>query len=102
MVSASTRQVVHCSNRYEVSFDEADHHVINVQLWLRAQGASALEIVFPVWTPGSYMIREYARSIEQLSASAHGELGSDESHAVSVEHLDKHRWLIHTDEAEWI
>lgn len=102
MVSASTRPVVQCSTRFEVSFAEADHHVVDIDLWLRASGASALEIVFPVWTPGSYMIREYARSIEQLSASGHDEAGSEEARSVAIEHLDKHRWLVTTDGAEWI
>lgn len=101
-VSTSTPKIVNCSSRFEVSFREADHHVIQVDLWLRTQGASALEIVFPVWTPGSYMIREYARNVESLNATAHDDLGSDDARPVAVDHLDKHRWLVHTQGSEWI
>ena len=97
IASTSKRQAVHCSSHYEVSFREAEHHVVEIELWLQTQGATALEIVFPVWTPGSYMIREYARNVEQLSATAHEEVGSAESRPVPIEHLDKHRWLISTD-----
>ena len=63
--------MINSSSRFVVSFTEADHHVIDVQLWLRAQGTTAIELVFPVWTPGSYMIREYARNVETLTATAH-------------------------------
>lgn len=95
-------QAVNASIRYEIAFHEADHHLIEVDLWLRAQGASALEVVFPVWTPGSYMIREYARNVEQIQATAHDAPGSVGGHLVQIEHLDKHRWLVHTDSAQWI
>jgi predicted metalloprotease with PDZ domain len=90
------------SCRFEVSLAEADHHVIEVELWLRTHSASALELVFPVWTPGSYMIREYARNIEALTASRHAALHGPALGSTSAEHLDKHRWLVQTGGAEWV
>lgn len=102
IISPFSRTIVQCSSHYQVSFAEAEHHVVDVQLWVPVQGASALEIVFPVWTPGSYMVREYARNVEQLSASAHDDLGSQDGRPAALEHLDKHRWLISSPACEWV
>ncbi len=109
-LSASTPNAIACSGRFELSFREADHHVIDVELWLRCQGASVLELVFPVWTPGSYMIREYARNVEQLSAYAFAEpqsstecLPADSTaQPLTIEHLDKHRWMIQCEGCQWV
>ncbi len=97
--------MINSSSRFVVSFSQADHHVIDVQLWLRAQGTTSLELVFPVWTPGSYMIREYARNVESLTVTAHehpGESIPSDGPQLAVSHLDKHRWMIETEESEWI
>lgn len=102
IVSTSKRTVVKGSYHYEVSFREAEHHVIEVDLWIQTQGASALEIVFPVWTPGSYMIREYARNVEQITATAHEDATGSEGPSLAIEHLDKHRWLVNSEGAEWV
>ncbi len=51
------------------------------------------------------MIREYARNVESLTASAHehpGESLTGAQPTLVVEHLDKHRWMIHTQESEWV
>lgn len=61
---------------YRVRFRESNHHhVIEIELWIGptlSEGeqriGSAEELVFPVWTPGSYMVREYTRNIESLVA----------------------------------
>lgn len=102
IVSTPVRTAVQNLNQYNVSFRQAEHHVIEVELWLPALGASALEIVFPVWTPGSYMVREYARNIEQLAATLHDDDGADEIGPAAVQHLDKHRWLVETQGREWV
>ena len=97
-----TEQAINSSSRFEIAFHEADHHVIEVDLWLRCQGTSSLEIVFPVWTPGSYMVREYARNVEQIRATAHAQMASSDGLSAEIEHLDKHRWLVQCEGATWI
>ncbi|HEY6098522.1 MAG TPA: hypothetical protein VIW03_03775, partial [Anaeromyxobacter sp.] len=44
-----------------------------------------VELAFPVWTPGSYLVREYARHVEGLAAA------DGDGAALPVERLDKHR-----------
>src|SRR5438309_668600 len=34
-----------------------------------AAAGPALELVLPVWTPGSYLVREYARHLQDLTAA---------------------------------
>ena len=42
-----------------------------------------------VWTPGSYLVREYQRNVERVTASAAGR-------ALSIEKSEKNRWRIVT------
>jgi len=54
-----------------------------------AAGATHLELHLPVWTPGSYLIREYERHIQELCA--HGVVGGN---ALVVDKTDKATWRI--------
>jgi predicted metalloprotease with PDZ domain len=39
----------------------------------QADGGRALELMLPVWTPGSYLVREYSRHVQQFTAAGeHG------------------------------
>ncbi|MFO0939648.1 MAG: hypothetical protein U0930_02655 [Pirellulales bacterium] len=53
---------------YQVNLKDASHHLARITLWVPVDGQSLTEIVFPVWTPGSYMLREYTRNIESIRA----------------------------------
>ena len=53
--------------RYRVSMPEPHSHLFHVEVVLEQVTGSA-ELVFPVWTPGSYMVREFARHIEGVRA----------------------------------
>jgi predicted metalloprotease with PDZ domain len=49
-------------------------HLAEVEVTVRADGDAALPspltLFMPVWTPGSYLVREYARHVEGMSAEA--------------------------------
>ena len=79
--------------RHRVSLPEPHTHLFHVEVEIDRPGA-AVEVRFPVWTPGSYLVREYARHLEGLTASdgAGGPL--------TVERLDKHRLRIAAHGAE--
>src|SRR3712207_7023199 len=38
----------------------------------------ALDFVLPTWTPGSYLIREYARHVQEVAATAGDQVRSEE------------------------
>jgi len=74
---------------YRLSFPEPEHHLVEVDLEIPAPGTT-LELWMPVWTPGSYLIREYARNLEGFRAtSADGE-------ALPWEKTAKNTWRVET------
>jgi predicted metalloprotease with PDZ domain len=59
---------------HRVSIPAPHTHVVHVETTIASgSGPSlpeALELFMPVWTPGSYLVREYARHVEGLGAEA--------------------------------
>ncbi|MEC9091329.1 MAG: hypothetical protein VX438_01395, partial [Planctomycetota bacterium] len=47
--------------RYTLDFSQASTHHVLVTAEFEATGSEFVEIYMPVWTPGSYLVREYAR-----------------------------------------
>lgn len=70
--------------RYRVTMPEPHTHLFHVEASVDRPGAD-VELVFPVWTPGSYLVREYARHLEALRAEDGG------GRPLPLERLDKHR-----------
>ena len=60
--------------RHRVSMPRPDSHLFHVELRVEDPG-EALVVGMPVWTPGSYLVREYARQLEGLEARDVGGLG---------------------------
>jgi predicted metalloprotease with PDZ domain len=52
---------------YRLSLPEPHSHLFHVEVVLERPG-DTLELVFPVWTPGSYLVREFARHLEGAAA----------------------------------
>ena len=61
---------------HHVSIADAHAHLLAVETTVKhAAGGplpASLTLFMPVWTPGSYLVREYARHVESLTASADG------------------------------
>jgi len=73
--------------RYRVSMPEPHGHLFHVEFSVPRPG-EALMVGLPVWTPGSYLVREYARHVEGLTAE------DGAGRPITVERLDKHRFRI--------
>jgi len=73
--------------RYRLSMPAPHSHLFHVEVGIEAPGGD-VEVVFPVWTPGSYLVREYARHVEGLAAE------DGEGAPLPLERLDKHRLLL--------
>ena len=74
--------------RYTLSFSNPNGHLIDVEARFEG-GLGRQEVVnMPVWTPGSYLIREYAKNIETLSAF------DDAGQPIVYERLDKASWRV--------
>jgi hypothetical protein len=73
---------------YTVRFPAPQTHYFDVEALIPTDGQPAVELMMAVWTPGSYMIREFSRNIETISAAT--EAGAP----LSVEKTRKNRWKI--------
>jgi predicted metalloprotease with PDZ domain len=73
--------------RYRLSMPEPHTHLLHVDTIVDAPGAE-VELALPVWTPGSYLVREYARHVEGVAAE------DGAGRRLTVERVDKHRFLV--------
>lgn len=72
---------------YTLRVPEPETHYIEVDAIFPAEGES-LDLLMAVWTPGSYLVREYARHIENVRA-----MTLDEE-ALQIEKTAKNRWRV--------
>ena len=75
----------------EVQLDLTDPqtHLVGVRLRCRPR-LRRLRLDLPAWTPGSYLIRDYVRQLEQLSAEQNGQ-------SLSLERLGPASWRLDPD-----
>src|ERR1700690_2342678 len=57
---------------YTLSFPEAQAHYGAVEMHIKGLNQPRLYLKMPVWTPGSYLVREFSKNIESLTAEANG------------------------------
>jgi predicted metalloprotease with PDZ domain len=82
---------------YTVSMSKPWTHLLEVEMRVNWENMPALaELKMPVWTPGSYLIREYARHVEDFSAKDAG------GNALSWQKINKNTWQIDTKGAKEI
>jgi predicted metalloprotease with PDZ domain len=58
--------------RHRLTALDANAHLVEVETTVSGDDIpSPLELAMPVWTPGSYLVREYARHVEGMSSPAY-------------------------------
>ncbi len=79
--------------RHKVSLTDPHAHLITVSTTFTAESGAALPnpliVAMPVWTPGSYLVREFARCMESPRASADGKevvARKERKNAWAIEH----------------
>lgn len=77
---------------FEVSFKEPQAHYAEVQMNISGLVKDFVDVKMPVWTPGSYLVREFEKSVEEFKATASGK-------AVRVEKVRKNTWRIFSAKA---
>jgi predicted metalloprotease with PDZ domain len=53
---------------YTVSMPKPHTHLLEVELRMRGTLAAQTDLIMPVWTPGSYLVREFARNVQDFEA----------------------------------
>ena len=74
--------------RYTLSFPDPETHYVAVEAVFPTQGRSQVDLTMAVWSPGSYLVREYERHVENVTAR-----GSDGS-PLPVEKTRKNVWRV--------
>lgn len=80
---------------YTVSMPRPATHLLEVEMRVRATRGNlpaSVDLVMPVWTPGSYLIREYARHIQDFAAYAPD--GGSAAGQLSWSKTNKNTWRI--------
>jgi predicted metalloprotease with PDZ domain len=72
---------------YTLRFPAPETHYVEVEASVPA-GQPSIELMMAVWTPGSYLVREYERHVEGVTAK-----GPDGA-ALAVTKSRKNRWRI--------
>ncbi|CAN5341232.1 PDZ domain-containing protein [soil metagenome] len=76
---------------YTVSMSKPWTHLLEVEMRLNwAQMPEKAEIKMPVWTPGSYLVREYARHVQNFSVS------DASGNVLAWQKINKNTWQIDT------
>ncbi len=53
---------------YTLRFPAPQTHYVEVEARIPTGGRAEVELAMAVWTPGSYLVREYARNVEEVTA----------------------------------
>ncbi len=61
------------TTRFTVAMPRPETHLYEITMEVDPKGATTLDLVLPVWTPGSYLVREFSRHIRDFSAK--GKIG---------------------------
>lgn len=76
--------------RYIVSFPAPQTHYLEVEATVPTGGQRQVELMMPVWTPGSYLVREFSRNVEGFTAR------DGQGRPLVVNKTRKNRWRVST------
>jgi predicted metalloprotease with PDZ domain len=74
---------------YTVTFPEAQAHYADIEMNISGLAQNTLDLKMPVWTPGSYLIREFSKNVESFTAASNGKM-------LRAPKISKNCWRIHT------
>jgi predicted metalloprotease with PDZ domain len=79
--------------RYEVDLTDRAHHLVRVRLVVPPDLAPGGRVVLPVWTPGSYVVRDYVRHVQWITAR------NDQGEEVALRPDGRTAWRVPSDVA---
>lgn len=72
MISSFKEGLAKTGISYLVSFSEPQAHYAEVELTLSGNDKDSIDLKMPVWAPGSYLVREFAKNVEGFYAKDAG------------------------------
>jgi predicted metalloprotease with PDZ domain len=79
------------SIRYTLSFPNPQDHYVQVEMTIPVKDSASVDLYMPVWTPGSYMVREFSRHLDQFAAR------DQKGNAIPFEKINKNTWTLTTE-----
>ncbi|QQT24533.1 M61 family metallopeptidase [Sphingobacterium spiritivorum] len=73
---------------FQVSFSEPQAHYADIKMSVSNFNQDYIDVKMPVWTPGSYLIREYAKNLESFRAK------DADDKPLAFEKLSKNTWRV--------
>src|SRR5581483_5753119 len=73
---------------YKLGMDKPDTHYFDVELDIANNKSPKLQVYMPVWTPGSYLVREYAKNVQEFQAS------DENGRNLNFDKVNKNTWEI--------
>ena len=77
---------------FEISFIEPQAHYVEVEMNISGLIKDYVDVKMPVWAPGSYLVREFSKSVEGFSATAG-------TKTVKFDKVRKNAWRIYAAKA---
>ena len=94
-LSIAFAQSAHAQLNYQIDLSQTAHRYIHVTLEFEAEDDET-ELMMAVWTPGSYLVREYARHIDSMTVT------DQNGEPLKYRKTRKNRWAVETDDANLV
>jgi len=82
--------------KYNLKMPRPQNHYYHVEMELEGFKEKELKVKMPVWAPGSYLVREFARNVDLVKAF------DENNNAIEVTKCDKNTWKISKGKAKKI
>ncbi|MCS6820650.1 MAG: PDZ domain-containing protein [Microscillaceae bacterium] len=76
---------------YRITFKEPHTHYAEIEIQVKNWKQPYLDFKMATWTPGSYLIREYARNVEAFKAY------NANNQPIKAEKINKNTWRVYND-----
>jgi predicted metalloprotease with PDZ domain len=75
---------------YTVALPQPANHLFEVSFIIQGWSLDVLDLKFPVWTPGSYLVREYVRHLQSFTAL------DEQGQPLPWQKIGKNHWQVTT------
>ncbi len=80
--------------RYTLSMPAPHTHYFEVEAELSGAKKNYVDFTLPVWAPGSYLVREFAKNVQGFKAT------DKSGRALRAEKIDKNTWRVYSNKAD--
>jgi predicted metalloprotease with PDZ domain len=96
VIIPSTERVFVPKLVYQITMSQPQTHLFEVKLTVSNWAGEVLDVKMPVWTPGSYLVREYAKQLQDFAAV------TTQGQKLTATKVAKNHWQIQTNNSNKI